>query len=300
MFRSSPSLFNQDAPILRLVFFLLLSLVLLFADLRLHATEQNRSFGQHVLYPVQKILSMPGKYAEFSVEYFSTRNTLKNRVSDQAQQIENLTLLANQAENLESENSNLRKLLNLQQKSPFKTLATEIIYNPTNPVSQKIIINRGTLDGVKPGMPVAGSLGIMGQITRVFTNSSEVALLEEKDFSIPVFVERSGLRGALFGVGRSEPLELRYINNLADLDIGDYLITSGIDGTYPPGIPVAIITKIDRASESSGAIISCRPFSNLNQYLHLMVLLYQPNTIAPLPTESEAVKNRLKLKKGGP
>jgi rod shape-determining protein MreC len=271
----------------------------MFADLRLHATEQIRSFGQNILYPVQKILSIPGKYAEFSVEYFSTRNNLKNRVSDQAQQIENLTLLANQAESLESENSNLRKLLSLQQKSSFKSLAAEIIYNPTNPVSQKIIINRGELDGVKPGMPVAGSLGIMGQVIRVFANSSEVALLEEKDFSIPVFVERSGLRGALFGVGRSEPLELRYITNLGDLDIGDYLITSGIDGTYPPGIPVAVITKIDRSSEGSGALVSCRSFSNLNQYRHLMVLLYQPSTIAPLPTESETIKNKLKLKKGG-
>ena len=281
------------------MFFLLLSFILLFADLRLHATEQIRSFGQTILYPVQKILSMPSKYAEISAEYFLTRSNLKNRVSDQAQQIENLTLLANQAESLESENSNLRKLLNLQQKSSFKSLVAEIIYNPTNPVSQKVIINRGEIDGVKPGMPVAGSLGIMGQITRVFANSSEVALLEEKDFSIPVFVERSGLRGALFGVGRSEPLELRYVNNLGDLDIGDYLITSGIDGTYPPGIPVAIITKIDRASEGSGAIVSCRPFSNLNQYRHLVVLLYQPSTIAPLPTESEIVKNKSKFKKGG-
>jgi rod shape-determining protein MreC len=148
-------------------------------------------------------------------------------------------------------------------------------------------------------MPIASDLGIMGQVTRVFPNSSEVSLLEEKDFSIPVLVERNGLRAALFGVGRSEPLELRFINNLADLDIGDYLNTSGIDGTYPPGMPVAIITKIDRSSESSGAIISCRPLASLNHYRQLMVLIYLPNNQAPTPTETETIKNKLKQKRGG-
>ncbi len=299
MFRSSPSLFNQGAPIVKLGALLLISVFLLFADLKLHTTEQIRAFGQNVLYPLQSVLSLPVKFVVMSSEYFLTNSEMKKTISEQSELIENLTLLANQAESLESENNNLKRLLSLQQKSSFKSIAAEIIYNPSNPVSQKIVINRGEQDGVKPGMPITGSLGIMGQVTRVFANSSEVVLLEEKDFSIPVFIERNGLRGALFGAGRSEPLQLRYINNLGDLDVGDYLTTSGIDGTYPPGMPVAIITKIDRSSEGSGAVVSCRPLSNLSQYRHLMVLLYQPTTNAPVPFESETIKNKLKLKKGG-
>lgn len=299
MFRNSPSLFHQGAPLYKLVFFLILSGVLLFSDYKLHATERIRHIGQSVLFPIQQLLARPSEFAHFSSEYFITRASMKTQIAEQSQQIENLSLLANQAEFLASENTNLKKLLHLQQQSSFKTLAAEIIYNPINPISQKIIINVGEADGVKPGMPIASDLGIMGQVIRVFPNSSEVALLEERDFSIPVLVERNGLRAALFGVGRSEPLELRYINNLADLDVGDYLNTSGIDGTYPPGLPVAIITKIDRSSESSGAIIACRPLATLNHYRHLTVLIYQPNNQVPVPTENDTVKHKFKPKKVG-
>jgi rod shape-determining protein MreC len=291
-------LFRQSAPLYKFTFYLAVSIALLFADNKLHTTERIRAIGQTVLSPLQRLFSMPSQFAASASEYFVTRSSMREQISDQSKQIENLSLLANQAEYLDSENNHLKKLLHLQQKSSFQTLAAEIVYNPTNPVSQKIIINVGESQGVKPGMPVAGDQGIMGQIVRVFPNSSEVVLLEEKDFAIPVLVERNGLRAALYGTGRSESLELRYVNNLADLDVGDYLNTSGIDGTYPPGFPVAIITKIDRSSDSSGAVVSCRPIANLNHYRHLLVLLYSTNSQAPTPTETETIRNKLKQKKG--
>ena len=298
MFRSPPALFNQGAPFLKLCFFLLLGSVIIFADYKLHATEKIRLVGNNFLFPFQKLLSQPGKFSDFSLDYFQTRSSLKEQLVEHSSQLNNLRLMANQAEALESENSHLRKLLSLQQKSNVKSLAAEVIFSPLSPSSQKIIINRGSVDGVKSGMPIASDAGIMGQIVRVFENSSEAALLEDRDFSIPVLVERNGLRTVLFGVGRGEPLELRYVNNLADLDVGDHLITSGIDGTYPAGIPVAIISKIDRSSENSGAVIACKPIAQLHHHRHLSILLYEPMTSAPSPTESEVVKNRLRQKKG--
>jgi len=298
LLRSPPTLFNQGAPFLKLCFFLLLGSVIIFADYKLHATEKIRLVGNNFLFPFQKLLSQPGKFSDFSLDYFQTRSSLKEQLVEQSSQLNNLRLMANQAEALESENSHLRKLLSLQQKSNVKSLAAEVIFSPLSPSSQKIIINRGSVDGVKSGMPIASDAGIMGQIVRVFENSSEAALLEDRDFSIPVLVERNGLRTVLFGVGRGEPLELRYVNNLADLDVGDHLITSGIDGTYPAGIPVAIISKIDRSSENSGAVIACKPIAQLHHHRHLSILLYEPMTSAPSPTESEVVKNRLRQKKG--
>jgi len=298
LFRSPPTLFNQGAPFLKLFFFLLLGSVIIFADYKLHATEKIRLIGNNILFPIQQLLSQPGKFSDFSFDYFQTRASLKEQLEEQSSELNNLRLMANQAEALESENSHLRKMLSLQQKSNVKSLAAEVIFSPLSPVSQRIIINRGSADGVKSGMPTASEAGIMGQVVRVFENSSEVALLEDRDFAIPVLVERNGLRTVLFGVGRGEPLELRYVNNLADLDVGDHLITSGIDGTYPAGMPVAIISKIDRSSENSGAIIACKPLAQLHHHRHLSVLLYQPTSIAPSPTESEVVKNRLRQKKG--
>jgi rod shape-determining protein MreC len=298
LFRSSPILFNQGAPFVKLFFSLLLGSVIIFADYKLHATEKIRLVGNNLLFPIQQLLSQPGKFSDFSLDYFQTRSSLKQKLEEQSSQLDYLRLMANQAETLESENSHLRKLLSLQQKSNVKSLAAEVIFSPLSPSSQRIIINRGNADGLKSGMPIASEAGIMGQIVRVFENSSEVALLEDRDFVIPVLVERNGLRTVLFGVGRGEPLELRYVNNLADLDVGDHLITSGIDGTYPAGIPVAIISKIDRSSDNSGAIIACKPLAQLHHHRHLIVLLYQPTTTALRPAESETVKNRLRQKKG--
>ena len=298
MFRSPPTLFNQGAPFLKLLFFLFLGSVFIFVDYKLHATEKIRLVGNNIFFPLQQLLAQPGKFSDFSLDYFQTRSSLKKQLEEQSSQINSLRLMANQAEILETENSHLRKLLSLQQKLNFKSLAAEVVFSPLSPSSQKIIINRGSADGVKSGMPIASDTGVMGQIIRVFENSSEATLLEDRDFSIPVLVERNGLRTVLFGVGRGEPLELRYANNLADLDVGDHLITSGIDGTYPAGIPVAIITKIDRSSEASGAVIGCKPIAKLHHHRYLSVLLYQPNTTAPTPTESEIIKNRQRQKKG--
>ena len=298
MFRSSPALFNQGAPFFKLFFYLLLSIAILFADLKLQATEQIRTIGNNLLFPIQKVLSEPAKLISSSSDYFQTRASMKMQLEEQTLQMDNLKLLANQAEILESENTHLRKLLSLQQKTSPKSIVAEVIFNPVNPSSQKLIINRGLVDGLKSGMPISSDAGIMGQVVRVFENSAEVALLEDRDFAIPVLIERNGLRAALFGVGRAEPLELRYVNNLADLDVGDYLVTSGIDGTYPAGIPVAIISKIDRSSENTGATISCKPLAKLHHYRQVNVLLYQPISSTPTPTESAIEKNRLRQKKG--
>lgn len=297
MFQSPPALFNQGAPLLKLSVFVSLCLLLIIADYQFRATEQIRATLQIVLYPIQIALSQPGKLIDTASDNLRSLSTMKAVIEQQTIQIQNLSLLSNHAEHLEIENANLRKLLALQQQVAFKTLATEIIYKPSNWASQKIVINRGLADGVNVGMPVASDTGIIGQIIRVFQYSAEVSLIEERDSAIPVLVSRNGVRGALFGMGRAEPLDLRFINSIGDLDVGDYLTTSGIDGTYPAGFPVAIITKIDR-SEKAGTFISCRPVANLNRFRHLMVLLYQPSSSAPNPIIPDSVKNKKNAKWG--
>ncbi|MEI7531236.1 MAG: rod shape-determining protein MreC [Betaproteobacteria bacterium] len=297
MFRSPPTLFNQSAPFLRFAFFVILSFAFIFSDHQLQATESIRSFVQKVLAPIQLIINKPSQWLASGAENIQSMSSMKDLINKQTEQIKDLTLIANHAENLNAENSSLRKLLSLQQQTQFKTLSAEIIFNPNNPASQKLVVNRGALHGLKLGMPVASDAGIMGQVTRVFENSSEVTLLEEKDFTIPIQVARNGLRGALFGAGRAQPLELRYISALGELDVGDYLTTSGIDGTYPPGFPVAMISKIDRSPDNSGAIVICLPLANLNRDRHLIILLYQPQTEAPQPLVPDPIIGKRVLRK---
>jgi rod shape-determining protein MreC len=274
-----------------------ISILLMILDLKYQSTDQIRSGIQHLLYPIQILVSQPEKILSSWNESFVTMRSMKETIADQKNSIRDLTLLSSISENLESENKNLRNLLQLQQQSPYSSIAAEVIYNPINPSSQKVVISRGKNDGILLGMPVANEGGIIGQVVRLYDSSAEVAVLEERDATIPVMVTRSGQRGVLFGVGRTSPLELRFISNFGDLDVGDYLSTSGIDGVFPPGIPVAIITKIERALDNSGAQISCRPLADLNTSKHLIVLLYRPSNDAPNPIVPESVKNKKNFKR---
>ena len=161
------------------------------------------------------------------------------------------------------------------------------MFNPPNPISQRIVINRGSNDGLKTGNPIANDAGILGQVVRLYENSAEVSLLEDRDFAIPVQVARNGLRAAVFGTGRSSPLELRYLPVASDLEVGDILLTSGIDGTYPPGFAVAMITRIERNLEKNSSNVFCVPVAPVNRYRHALALLYEAKVDAkPAPLNS--------------
>jgi rod shape-determining protein MreC len=225
----------------------------------------------------------PRNVIEVTSEYFTTRSTLdqENQVM-KARQAE-LSLLANQSEFLMVENQNLRELMALQKQVAFKTLPVEILFNPPNPISQRIVINRGSNDGIKLGNPIANDAGILGQVVRLYERSAEVSLLEDRDFAVPVQVARNGLRAAVFGAGRGNPLELRYLPVASDLEVGDILLTSGIDGIYPPGFAVAVISKIERNADKNSSNVFCIPVAAVNRYSQALAFLYDPQFDAKAP-----------------
>jgi len=213
---------------------------------------------------------------EASSEYLTTRSTLDKENQVMKVRQAELSLLANQSEFLLIENQNLRQLMDLQKQVSFKTLPVEILFNPPNPISQRIVINRGSSDGLKLGNPIANDAGILGQVVRIYDHSAEVSLLEDRDFAVPVQVARNGLRAAVFGAGRGNPLELRYLPVASDLEVGDVLITSGIDGVYPPGFAVAVISRIERNADQNSSNVFCVPVSPVNRYRQALAFLYDP------------------------
>ena len=160
--------------------------------------------------------------------------------------------------------------------------------SPTNPISQRIVINRGSEDGLKLGNPIANDAGILGQVVRIYDHSAEVSLLEDRDFAVPVQVARNGLRAAVFGAGRGNPLELRYLPVASDLEVGDILLTSGIDGVYPPGFAVAVISKIERNLDKNASNVFCTPIAPVNRYRQALAFLYDPKFDAKAPTDAKA------------
>ena len=289
MQHSAPPLFRQGVPaFLKLIVCLSISIALMLIDFRYKALDPIRNNVNLIMRPLEHVMLFPRNVHEAISEYFTTRGTLDKENQEMKGRQAELSLLANQSELLLVENQNLRQLMDLQNHLSYKTLPVEILFNPPNPISQRIVINRGSNDGLKLGNPIANDSGILGQVVRIYDRSAEVSLLEDRNFAVPVQVARNGLRAAVFGAGRGNPLELRYLPVASDLEVGDILITSGIDGIYPPGFAVAVISRIERSADKNSSNVFCVPVAPVNRYRQALALLYDPQWDAKPPTITTA------------
>jgi rod shape-determining protein MreC len=176
------------------------------------------------------------------------------------------------------------------------------LYEASDPYSRKVVIDRGATNGINVASPVINEAGVLGQVTRVYPLSSEVTLLTDKDAAIPVLNTRSQARSAAFGsaavVGGG--MEMRFMAGNADVQVGDTLTTSGVDGVYPPGLPVAKVASVDRKNDSGFARIVLTPIAHPDGVRHVMVLepvgVQMPARPASAPDDGKAPTP---AKKGG-
>jgi rod shape-determining protein MreC len=269
-----PPLFKQGPSArVRLAFFVALSVGLLFADARFGAMEVVRKVVGTVLYPVQKIASLPVEWSRSGVEYLSSLDTLQSEnkalILEQIQDKQRL----HELETLRQENEKLRKLMNVGNTLKVKrSIISEIVSDARDPFSRKIIIGKGLIQGVKEGMPVIDELGLLGQVTRSFPSRSEVSLITDKEQIIPVENLRNGIRGVAYGGLDGGLIELRFMAANADIENNDLLVTSGLDGIYPRGIPVARVIRVERNSRYAFASIFCEPIAGVERHRFVLVL----------------------------
>lgn len=294
---SPPPLFKQGASArAKVVFFSLIALILLVADSRLRSLSAIRQVVGTALYPLQVVALLPRDAAYMVGDYFSSLSAMqKENRGLKEQQIANAHTLQ-QVQQLSAENSHLRKLLSANERLTVKSVMTEILYDARDAFTRKIIVDRGTSHGVSPGQPVIDDVGVVGQVTRVFPFTSEVTLLTDKDQAIPVQVVRSGLRSIAYGQGHSGSLDLRFMPANADIQNGDMLITSGIDGVYPAGLSVAKVTQVDRKSSDAFARIVCQPLAGIDRNRQLLILLTE-GTFPPRPAPEDPKKDRAAKKR---
>jgi rod shape-determining protein MreC len=287
---SPPPLFKQGASArAKVMLFALLSVGLLVADSRLHALAIVRQVVGTALYPLQ-VAAMWPRDAAFAVgDYFVSLGSLEreNRQLKQQQIANGQTL--QQAQQLRSENAQLRRLLGASEQLPVKSLMSEILYDARDAFTRKIVLNRGSQHGVSPGQPVIDDVGVIGQVTRVFPFTSEVTLLTDKDQAIPVQLVRSGLRSVAYGRGQSGVLDLRFMPVNADIRKGDVLVTSGIDGVYPAGLQVARVLEVEHKSSDAFARILLQPSAGIDRNRQLLILLVD-TSMPPRPAPDDADK----------
>ncbi|MFP3890557.1 rod shape-determining protein MreC [uncultured Ralstonia sp.] len=286
---SPPPLFKQGpSATARLVALVMLALALLVIDARLSVLGVVRQVVSVVLYPIERVVLIPRDTARALLEYTQSSTAL---ATDNRNLRESAVAQAQQslrASQLEAENRNLRTLLNLKQHAVVPTVAAEVLYEARDPYTQRIVIDRGTKDGVRAGYPVIDDRGVVGQVTRASLFESQVTLLTDKDQAIPVEVVRNGIRSVAFGGARPGALDLRFMAASADLQQGDLLVTSGLDGVYPAGLPVARIAQIERKADTAFSRVVCEPVAGIRSNRHLLIVKYDsgfppPTDLAPPP-----------------
>jgi rod shape-determining protein MreC len=268
-----PPFFRQGPSALtRLVFFAALSIFLMVADTRFKLTERPREIMATVLQPVERVLRVPVDSVHTVVAYWSgLHDALEARSTAQRQLAEQALRLAN-LDPLTQENQHLRELLTLRSGIQVRSTAAEVLYDAPDPFSRKIIIDRGTQHGLVLAAPVVNAAGVLGQITRVFPYTAEVTLLTDKEAAIPVLNVRSQIRSAAFGNSTGAGMELRFMAGNSDVQVGDVLSTSGVDGIYPVGLPVAKVLAIDRRVDAGFARITLAPIAEPDHARHVLVL----------------------------
>jgi len=284
-------------PLARLLLFSLLSLALLIGDARFKYLETLRRIASVVVYPLQRVASAPASIARRAGEFFVTNSALRaDNARLSRQDIENavkLQLLVS----LQAENAHLRDLLGARARVDAKYTFAEVLYTARDPFTRKMIIDKGLQNDVLSGQPVIDSSGVIGQVTRVYPWLSEVTLITDKGHSVPVQNVRNGLRAILAGTGNDGVVELRFVPLNADFQNGDKLVTSGIDGVYPPGLPVAEITNVERNSGYPFSRISCRPAGGINRYGQVLIV-HMETTIPERPEEESKPVRGKKGKRG--
>jgi rod shape-determining protein MreC len=278
------------SPLARVTFFALLAVGVMIADHRFQALDQVRAGISTVLMPIERALAWPADASRRMSAYFTEQSTLIAENKALNEKVLALTAEGQRARLITAEQAHVAALTAARERTGREGTIAEIIRDARNPFSRKIVINRGSLSGVNRGAAVIDGEGIVGQVTAVGAASAEVTLTTEKDLSIPILVMRNGYRAVAVGSGRDGNIEMPFIPVAADIQVGDKLVTSGIDGTYPAGLEVATVTVVDKNPAFSFARIVAKPASAPDHHRFVKVIMPPaPKTVAPnAPITSEA------------
>ena len=288
-----PAFFHRGpTPLARLAFFGVLSIALLFADTRFRYLENIRQVAAAVLYPVQRAVEMPFEAVVWVGRYFADKARLADENAELRQALNEQAPAATAFPQLREENTRLRTLLDLQGRYAGNATAVEVLYTGRDPFTQKVFVNKGVQAGVAPGEAVVDDRGVVGQVTRVMPYMAEITLVTDKDQAVPVKVERSGVRSVLFGNGTGRAPELRFTAPTADVRVVDRLLTSCIDGTYPPYLPKTKNNNNEHDTGQMFARIAVKPLAGVDRSQYLLVL-GQSAAAPPRPEEpAEAVATK--------
>ena len=289
MEHTPPPFFKRGpTPLVRLLLCTLLSLALLIADARYQYLDGIRQVVAVIAYPLQRAAIAPTAMLHRVGEFFVTQSALRNENARLAEQQLQGGATLQKYRALAAENAHLRELLVMRQHFPESTVVAEVLYVARDPFTRKVVVDKGAQHDIRAGRPVIDQIGVIGQVTRVYPWLSEVTLITDKGQAVPVQNLRNGLRAVLGGTSSDGQLELKFIPLNADFQNGDELVTSGIDGVYPPGLPVAIVSNVERNAAYLFARITGKPVAGVASHGQVLILNWDLKVPERPPEETPA------------
>jgi rod shape-determining protein MreC len=286
--REPPAFFHRGpSPLARLTFFTIAAVALMIADHRFHALESVRLSLSVLTHPVQQLATVPGEAVSRVGEYFVSQERLLRENQDLKVKVLEQSAAAQEARLLKAEQAHLLAMSPGKSRYVDNGIVAEVLYTARNPFTRKIVIDKGLTHSMQSGMPVIDGTGVVGQVTNVGTFTSEVTLVTEKDQSVPVMLVRNGLRAVAMGSGKDGAVEIPFMPVAADVQNGDLFVTSGIDGTYPPGLVVAQVISVEKNAAYVFAKIVAKPAAGVDNHRYVMVLPLPVGVAARPETKSE-------------
>lgn len=290
-----PPLFTQGVPAkAKLIVFMLLSVILIMVDSRMRVLEPVRSHIRTFLSPLQTVVNLPFTTAHSMYAYFNETKVLLEENARLRHELEEMKLTLASTAELVAQNKQLRELMLIRHSlQPHRAILVEIRGEVGDRFSRNLLLDHGMNAGIRTGMPVVDSFGLLGQISRSYADQSEVLLITSKNVQVPVQVERSGLRTICEGVGDSNAMRLNFVPLDADIAQGDRVITSGIDGVFPRNTLVGYIGRIERVRGEHYAQVELLPAAHIQDTRFARVLIANPDE-----TPAEA-SSPVEIRRGG-
>jgi rod shape-determining protein MreC len=249
-----------------------IALALLITDSQVRVLEPVRQVVSVALYPFQRAVLLPRDGVQLVNEWLNAASLVRSENEALQRQRIELAQVASHAAQLAAENAQLRRLLGVSDTVTQPAVVVEVLYEPPSAFNQRLVFNKGSGAGIAPGMPVIDEGGVVGQIVRVTPTTAEAALISDEQVSIPVQILRNGLRLIAFGGDSPGRMEVRYLTADADIKEGDTIVTSGVGGLFPAGLPVAQVRAVERNTASGFARATVEPLAHPERYRHFLVL----------------------------
>jgi rod shape-determining protein MreC len=261
----------------------ILALLILVIDIQMTVLNRVKEQLAVILHPVQWVAMAPLRVFSASRDFLTQQTVLlqENRRLANRHLVMQAKLM--RLDQLQVENHLLRGMLNLAKTQPMYSVLAEVSYRDYNAFSDKLMVNRGARSGIKPGQVVLDAYGLLGQVIRVLSDSSEIRLVTDKDYPVPVMVLRNELRAVIYGGVLPNTMEVRFLPFNSDIKVGDRLVTSGSDGVYPVGIPVATVQSIEANPGSMFAKIVSKPFAKPQEERFVLIVTAQPKVAGSMP-----------------